>query len=150
MVYGIKHLRPELEREQLMDGEVAVHSKVPLRGAKSAQRIPPQIALPRGTAVCAWGRGAERANAHGTVEAAAENGAWRAIQGSTAGIIAAVQIERNTRHNCRANFRVVGQIGKVRDVYIHRRRRADLKNALKGPSMQRPFCERRLHAERRR
>src|SRR5882724_8732562 len=126
-----------------MDGEIAVHSKVPLRSAKSSQRVSPQVALPRGTAMRAGGRRAERSDAHRTIEATTRNGTWCAIQCSTSGIVAAVKIERYTRHHCGTDFCVVGQIRKVRDVYIHRRRRADLKNALQRPSMQCPFHKRR-------
>src|SRR4051794_25499828 len=34
MIHCVEQFRPELESEQLMDGKVAVHTKVPLRSAK--------------------------------------------------------------------------------------------------------------------
>ena len=117
---------------------------------KARNEFRPRLPCRGGTAMRAGGRRAERSDAHRTIEATTRNGTWCAIQCSTSGIVAAVKIERYTRHHCGTDFCVVGQIRKVRDVYIHRRRRADLKNALQRPPMQCPFHKRRLHAERRR
>src|ERR1700687_6017996 len=102
MVQNVKHLRPELQCEGLVNWKIAMHCEVPLSCSETPQGISSQVALSERIAVHVGGRRTERSYALGTIGTPSRDCADGVIDSLAAWVLASIEIQRNARNDIRS------------------------------------------------